>query len=80
MANIKVNVAGCEMEIDIPNDDDVQEYLRRECMLEACADLRQQLGFGEIAYDARRAFALRALVAAIKAHFPTVPVVKLTEA
>lgn len=79
MANIKVTVAGCEMEIDIPNDDDVQEYLRRECMLQGCARLRQKLGFGAIAYDSSKAFALRALVAAIEAHFPTVPEVKLTE-
>lgn len=72
VASIKIQSDGYEAEIDIPDNGQVWDYLRRECMLRACADR-------EIEYQDEPATAIQALRVAIEAHFPTIPRVKLTE-
>lgn len=72
MASISVIESGWQAELDIPEDDDVMDWLRREYMLGACA-LVQTL------VDPAKVTALGMLRAAIKTHFSDLPVVKLTE-
>lgn len=79
MASIKVTVVGWEAELDIPNDDDVMDYLRRECMVRACDKIQRRFAFQAVEYDTDKAAVLRALMAAIEAQFPHLPAVELTE-
>ena len=78
MASIKVVAAGYEAELDIPGEDDVLGYQQRRCMLQACGDYAQKMGY-TIAPGGDKELALAALVEAIKEHFSDIPAVTLTE-
>ena len=73
MANIKVTEEGWEAEIDIPGDDDIMDYLRREYMIAECVVVQRDTS------TQAKVEVLDALIAAIREHFLGLPVVEVGE-
>ena len=76
MASISVVVAGWEAEVDVPTDENLLDYQRRKRMLVACERISHS---GEAGLDEDKQAAMEALVAAVKAAYPELPIASLTE-
>lgn len=76
MASITVIAGGWEAEVDVPTDENLLDYQRREYMLLACERISHS---GEAGLDEDKQTAMEALIAAVKAEYPELPVASLVE-